>query len=251
MNVLPPELAPLAGATLVICSFLTSALTAALGLGGGILLLAVMAAVVPVSAVIPVHGVVQLGSNGGRALLMARHARRNIVGPFLLGSVAGAVVGGSAAINLPENLLRVSLGLFVLALTWLPRPKTRGLGAGGIAVVGSVTTFLTMFFGATGPLIAAFLSPDRLDRHTLVSTHAACMTIQHVLKVAAFGILGFAFSTWIPLLVMMIASGFIGTLAGAKLLDKLPAKVFRWALKILLTVLALHLCVVGAAGLTA
>lgn len=248
MSFLPAELAPLSGGILVMVSFMTSALTAALGLGGGILLLAVMAALVPAAAVIPIHGVVQLGSNGGRALLMLRHARWDIVFPFLLGSAVGATIGGSVAVNLPENTLRVSLGLFILALTWLPRPKARRVGAAGILLLGSVATFLTMFFGATGPLTAAFLSPDRLDRHTLVSTHSACMTIQHTFKIVAFGFLGFAFAPWIPFVVMMIASGFVGTLAGKHLLDKLPAEVFRWALKILLTVLALHLAFLGMAG---
>ena len=113
----------------------------------------------------------------------------------------------------------------------------------------AVATFLTMFFGATGPLTAAFLSPDRLDRHSLVSTHSVCMTIQHVFKIMAFGFLGFVFSPWIPLLIMMLASGFLGTLAGKYMLDRLPAEVFRKTLKAVLTLLALHLSTTGAAGL--
>jgi hypothetical protein len=40
----------------------------AFGIGGGAALLAVMASLVPPAALIPVHGVVQVGSNLGRAL---------------------------------------------------------------------------------------------------------------------------------------------------------------------------------------
>ncbi len=43
---------------LVVLSFFTSMMTATLGIGGGVLLLAVVAGTMPVSALIPVHGLV-------------------------------------------------------------------------------------------------------------------------------------------------------------------------------------------------
>ena len=61
-GMLPAELSP---AALVVLSFFTSGLTAISGLGGGVVMVTVMASVLPVVSVLSVHGFVQLGSNGG------------------------------------------------------------------------------------------------------------------------------------------------------------------------------------------
>ena len=85
----------------------------------------------------------------------------------------------------------------------------------------------------------------------MVSTHAVVMTIQHAAKVLAFGLLGFAFGPYIALLVGLILFGFVGSYAGRMVLNRLPEKVFRHALKAILTVLSLRLiytAVFGGAG---
>ena len=51
---------------LVTTSFIASMLTASVGIGGGTLVLAVLVVTVPIAAVVPLHSVVQLGSNTGR-----------------------------------------------------------------------------------------------------------------------------------------------------------------------------------------
>ncbi|MEZ5980679.1 MAG: hypothetical protein R3C54_00005, partial [Parvularculaceae bacterium] len=55
----PEGVSPIIAALVVFTSFFTSALTASFGLGGGLALLAVMSALLPPIAVIPVHGVAQ------------------------------------------------------------------------------------------------------------------------------------------------------------------------------------------------
>jgi uncharacterized membrane protein YfcA len=113
--------------------------------------------------------------------------------------------------------------------------------------MGAVASFLTMFFGATGPFVAAMLAARLPVRQAYVGTHAACMTAQHGLKIVVFGVLGFAFAPWLPLIVAMIATGFAGTVAGTRLLHVLPEQHFRKALKAVLTLLALNL-LLSAAG---
>lgn len=105
-----------------------------------------------------------------------------------------------------------------------------------------------MFVGATGPFVASFISPDRLERHAVVATHATCMTVQHTLKVVAFGFLGFAFLPWVPLLAAMIGAGLLGTMLGRRLLDRLPHRLFSRIFKAILTLLALRLLYAAAMG---
>ena len=54
---------------LIVLSFFTSLITATFSLGGGTLMVAVLALVFPPAVVVPIHGAVQLGSNAGRALV--------------------------------------------------------------------------------------------------------------------------------------------------------------------------------------
>ena len=90
---LPEQLSLVASLSLVIISFFTSALTAAVGIGGGVMLLAIMANLMPAAAIIPVHGVVQLGSNLGRLLTLAGLTDWRMAGWFSFGSVFGALAG--------------------------------------------------------------------------------------------------------------------------------------------------------------
>ncbi|MEZ5872775.1 MAG: sulfite exporter TauE/SafE family protein [Nitratireductor sp.] len=240
-SLLPHEVGTISAAILVGASFLTSALTAAFGIGGGVAMIALMGGLLPVSALIPVHGVIQLGSNAGRLWVQRRHVGWFAVLPFLAGSVIGALVGTSFVVRLDDGLLKVLLGLFIMVVTWMKFPALQGGGAGMAAAGGLITTFMTMFFGATGPLTALFFEKLFADRRAYAASHAAAMTAQHSLKVAAFALAGFAFAQWLPLMAMMIASGLAGTMAGSVLLLKIPEtgfrKVFRW----LLTLLALDM----------
>lgn len=249
--VVPAPLSDLAALSLVALSFVTSLMTAALGLGGGILMVAAMASMVPPAALIPVHGLVQLGSNSGRVLLFHRYIRRPIVIWFLLGAVVGVTIGAQLAVRLPREALLIVVGGFVLVTTWLPSLGRYRVPDRGFTVIGAVTAFITMFAGATGPFLAPFLSPERLgDRHATIGTFAACMTLKHGLKVTAFAAVGFAYLPWLPLVALMIASGFLGTVVGRQIVNRMPEARFRTAFKILLTLLALRLLYQGIAGWT-
>ena len=55
MELIPSELSMLSAAGLVVLSFITSMLTAAVGIGGGLLMLTVMVSFLPPIIVLPVH----------------------------------------------------------------------------------------------------------------------------------------------------------------------------------------------------
>ena len=88
--------------------------TAAFGIGGGLILLAVMAMLMPPAALIPVHGIVQIGSNFGRMLVLIRHVDWSLMPGFILGATVGAGIGGSVAVNIPESAVLIGVGFFVI-----------------------------------------------------------------------------------------------------------------------------------------
>lgn len=238
---IPPTLSISQFVALTVLSFFTSMLTAAFGIGGGILLLATMAQMLPAKALIPVHGVVQLGSNTGRALIMVKTIATKQLTWFIIGSLIGAAIGGNIVVSLPTTTIQLMLGSFIIITTWAPKFSSTQSSLPKLTITGALSTFLTMFVAATGPFVMATLRPLNPQREVLVATHAACMVAQHFLKVIVFGLLGFAFSAYLGLVIAMIASGFIGTLVGRRLLLKIDEAKFQKALNIVLTALAIKL----------
>jgi uncharacterized protein len=226
---------------LIIATGFTSFMTAALGIGGGVMLLAVMATVMPVSALIPVHGLVQLGSNGNRALMTRRHIDWHMLKFFSIGAVMGAAVASVVVIQLPLMIIQLAIAGFILFLVWGPKPRNRDMSNTGRMAAGAFTTFVSMFVGATGPLVAGFVHRNAYDKLKLTSTFAACMTFQHSLKALVFSAVGFAFWQWLPLTLVMIASGAGGTWIGLKVLNRIPTEKFRLAFKVVVTLLAIRL----------
>ena len=225
---------------LILASGVTSFIAGAFGLGGGIVLLAIMGSLMPVATMIPVHGVVQLGSNAGRMLLLLRHIDTSVILPFGLGSLVGGLIGSAVVIRMPPELLQIGLGFFVLWSIWGRLPAVAS-GHSAMAGTGLVSTFLTMFFGATGVFVAAVVKTLGLDRLTFVATHATCMTLQHGIKVVAFGLLGFAYGQYAPLMLLMIGSGLLGTYIGRYVLKRTADERFHMVLNGLLTLMALRL----------
>ncbi|MCT7378037.1 sulfite exporter TauE/SafE family protein [Chelativorans salis] len=219
-------------------SFLSSLITVAFGIGGGAALLAVMATLVPPAALIPTHGVVQIGSNLGRALVTVRHVYWPAIPAFLLGSIVGAGAGGLLVVGIPPYMVQIGVGAFILWSVFGRPPK--GVRDWPL-LVGAFSSFLTMFFGATGPFVAIYTKSHSLPRHAHVATHAMLMTIQHGVKTVAFGLLGFAFTEWLFFIVAMILFGLAGTLTGRLLLNRMDDHRFRYALNIVLSILAVRL----------
>jgi uncharacterized membrane protein YfcA len=228
---------------LVVVSFAGSALAATLGLGGGALVLAVMALYFPPAVLIPLHGVVQVGSNCGRAALMIRQVIGGILPIFIIGSIIGAVAGAKLVVSLPVSWLQLVVALFVIYAAWGARFKFSGgrPSQAKFFIVGMLAAFATMFVGATGPLIAPFVISSSGDRRQVVATHAMLMTVQHGVKILAFGFLGFAFWPYVPFLAAMLVAGFAGTWFGRNILYRLPEHAFRLGFSLVLTLLALEL----------
>ena len=226
---------------LVLTAACTSMMTAALGAGGGVMLLAVMAQVLPPQVIIPVHGIVQMGSNLGRAIMAWRHIDWTVIAAFVPGAVIGAGLGAWLLVSLPPTVLYLSIAATILYLCWGPKLPRLVLGPAGTAAAGAVTTFLTLFAGATGPLVAAFIKQIHADRFRSIATFAAAMSVQHVFKAGVFVGAGVDLVDWFGPMAAMIGAGAFGTWAGLHLLKKMQDADFTRLFNIVLTLLALRL----------
>lgn len=184
---------------------------------------------------------IQMGSNAGRMALTWQHIDWRVIAAFAPGVLLGAAAGSLVLVSLPPWAWQVTIALFVLYLCWGPKLPTLALGQAGVCAASGLTSFVSLFVGATGPLVAAFIKQIHQDRFKTVATFATAMTLQHLPKALVFGFAGFVFRDWIGFLVAMIACGFAGTWLGLRLLGRLGNRSFTLAFNILLSLLAARL----------
>jgi uncharacterized membrane protein YfcA len=228
---------------LIVFSFFSSLLSAVTGVGGGMLLISIMPGFMPITAVIPVHGLVQFSSNASRALFAFRAIDRQVMTSYVLGAATGAAVGSRLVVALPSEWLPLLLAAFILIVTWTPAARASRRLPGKFFVLGWVQTFLSLFVGATGPLGPPVLLREGFRRDRLVATEAAFMSCCHLLKVLTFGLLGFVFRPYVILLVAMIGAVIFGSWVGTLLRPRLPENIFRVTVRIIITVLAMRMIV--------
>jgi uncharacterized membrane protein YfcA len=233
---------------LVAASLVTSFISAAFGIGGGFTLIALLALLLPPAALVPVHGIVQLGSNAGRVGIMLKQVVWRPVLPFVIGTVIGASLGAMVVVQLPPWAVQLALGIFII---WAVFAKLPPIQQRYILLGGVVSSFLTMFFGATGNFIAAMVKTMNLDPVPHVATHSLMMTFQHLAKVLIFGLIGFQFGPYMILIIGMLISGFIGTIIGSRFLTKAGGRYFKPVLNTILSLAAARLIWAGVEGLLA
>ena len=226
---------------LIAFAFATSTLTAITGIGGGMMLIAIMPGLLPAAAIVPVHGAVQIFANAGRAFFGWRHLQWQ----YVLSFIAGGVVGGllAAAIRSEINLEYTPLliAAYILYTVWGPKLDLRIPPRGEFVTIGLVQTALSMIVGATGPMSTAALLRQGLKRDALVVSGALMTMFSHLIKFVLFALLGFAFVNYWQTIVGMSIAVIAGAWLGTRLRYRIPELRFKLMLKWLLTLLAFRM----------
>ncbi len=241
-----PDLDGLVFFGLALASFCTALFGMVTGAGGGPILLALMAMVLPPAVLIPVHTVVQLGVGSSRTLFLRGYILWATLPPFIAGSIVGAALGAPIFVSLPGPALQAIVGGFILLIAWMPKFGRVGPEVGRFALLGAVATFLGMFVSSTGLLLAPFVAAISPDRRNYAATTATLMAMAHIVKLVAFGLMGFAIGAYLPLMGAMIGTAALGNWVGRRVLVRMPERIFRVVLKTLLTALALRLLWIAA-----
>jgi len=221
----------------------TSLLSGVIGMGGGVALVGVMAAMLEAPLVVPVHGVLQLVGNSARWLLLWRRVRFSLLLLYAPGLVAGVALAMRFYRGAELPWFRPLVGVFVLAfLAWDRfKPRRLVLPLWVFLPAGFIGGVLSMLVGASGPYLAAFFLRDDMDREEIVATKAALQSFGHLLKIPAFLSLGFDYTARLDLILPLTAAALLGTYLGTRLLKRLDESAFRLAFRLLLGLLGLRL----------
>ncbi|WP_424686088.1 sulfite exporter TauE/SafE family protein [Halarcobacter ebronensis] len=226
-----------------IITFFTSTIAGVVGLGGGMILIAILPSFLPINALVPVHGLTQLSSNLSRAVFGYKDVQVEVIPKFLIGSLAGVSFFAVILYFVSLTYIPLFIGIYILLSLWSQKFNDKIKKFESYYLIGFIQSGFSIVVGATGPLATTLLVKDYNDKHTVVATAAALMSITHLLKVFAFMIFGFIFFDYIGVLVAMIIGAVAGSYAGTKLRDKIDGKKFMLALKIILSLMAIKLVI--------
>lgn len=240
-------MSPAAALILLITVLITSFISGIFGMAGGLILMAVLTAMVPVATAMVVHGAVQMVSNGYRAILWRKYIDWAIFRRYALGSVAAILL--LFAISWRPEATAVYLLLAAAAFTvWIPKNlididvQRRGQAeAAGFLLQGMNT-----LAGVTGPLLDIFFARTVMDRRAVVATKAITQVFAHLVKVAFWGSALWAAETVssLPPLWFFAAAvplSMLGTTLGGKLLERMTDINFRRWMRLLVTAVGLFM----------
>ncbi|WP_426956122.1 TSUP family transporter [Muricoccus radiodurans] len=220
----------------------TSLLSGIFGMAGGLVLVGVLLALLPVPEAMLLHGVTQMASNGWRAALWRQHIRWRPV-LFYVAGCALALLAWSFWRYVPSKpvaLLLLGVTPF-LVRAFPPRLKPDPEQPSQGLIYGSACMTLMLLTGVSGPLMDTYFLGGRLERREIVATKAACQIFSHGAKLIYFGALiensGYV-EPWLAALA--IAASMLGTTLARPILEALSDGQYRaWTTRII-TVIALY-----------
>lgn len=229
--------------TLGLISIFTSLIAGVVGMGGGLMLIAILPSFLPIQALIPIHGFTQMFSNVSRAYFGYKHIQFEVVPKFLLGSIVGVSIIAFILDMISIEYIPLFIGSYILLSLWSKRFNERIKKYENYYLIGFLQSGLSVVVGATGPLTTTLLLKDYGDKDKVVSTAALLMSITHSMKVLVFVYFGFKFSRYIDIVTVMVVGVIIGSYLGTKIRDKVDGKKLVLIIKILLSILAVKLIV--------
>jgi uncharacterized membrane protein YfcA len=220
-------------------------LSATLGMAGGMLLMGLFTALLPVQAALALHGATQLVANGSRAWVLRDAIRWPQIACYAGGGVLGAIAVCAADFQPSRAVVYLGVGAMPFAARALPSLDFADRRAAGLC--GVLVTAVQLGCGVAGPVLDAFFTTGTLDKRAIVSTKATSQVIAHSAKVLYY--LPAALALPPAALVACGVGAAFGTWAGTRLLGRLSEDTFRTLTRWLVLALGAGYLALGAGEL--
>jgi uncharacterized membrane protein YfcA len=217
-------------ATIALSTLVTSFISGILGMAGGMILMGVLIALLPLPAAMMLHGITQLASNGWRAAMLRTSIDWRVFRGYALGSLAA--LGLFALVQLVASKPAALLMLGLMPFVGFALPEKLHLNVerrGHSAACGAVCTGLSLVAGVSGPVLDVFFIRSRMGRHAVVATKALTQSLTHLMKIVYFGGVVVATGAEVPPLAaaLMVALAFTGTTLSRRVLERIDDTRFR------------------------
>ena len=208
----------------------TSFISGILGMAGGMILMGILLALMPVSAAMMLHGITQMASNGWRAWLWRDVIDWRVMRGTMYGALVVLAVFSALQLVGSRPVVYLILGITPFVSYLLPPSLKLNVDRPGHSFAcGVVCTLLSLLSGISGPLLDVFFLPSAMTRHGVVATKAASQTFAHLVKILYFGVLlasaQGSVEWWLAL--SMVALAVVGTTLSRKVLESMTDLNFR------------------------
>jgi uncharacterized membrane protein YfcA len=229
---------------LALTSLFTSSMTAVVAVGGGAVMIATLLMFMPPAIAIPVQGMIQLVGAFGRVILMRKHISWPIVWRVAFLMPPGAALGLWLFQGLSQHVIELMIGSFVLLTLFSRQIKLFGgreLPLWGFLPLGFMIGALSVTVAVVAMFSGPFMIRKDLNKHAINVTMATIAVLGHIVKIAAFGFIGFRpLDHWAPV-AAMIPTVILGTYLGERVLNRMSEEFFLWLFRISLGGLAAKL----------
>jgi uncharacterized membrane protein YfcA len=209
----------------------TSFISGILGMAGGMILMGILLAVLPLPAAMMLHGITQLASNAWRALLWRREVDWGVFRGYLVGALIALAVFAAVKLVVSKPIALMVMGLTPFIALALPEKLHLNVERRGHAFgCGVICMALSLTAGVSGPILDVFFVRSKMRRHGVVATKALTQSLSHVLKILYFGaFLAVEGSAVDPrLAAIMVVLAFAGTSLSRRVLEKMNDESFRF-----------------------
>jgi uncharacterized membrane protein YfcA len=211
-------------------SLATSFISGILGMAGGMILMGVLLALLPLPAAMLLHGVSQLTANAWRAFMLRRTIDWRVFRGYLLGAALAFGAFALARLVVSKPVALVLMGLTPFAALALPERLHLNVERRGHPFLcGLINTAIALLAGISGPILDLFFIRSKMGRHAVVATKATVQSLSHLMKIGYFGgILASSGASIDPLLAATVmALGVLGTSLSKQVLERISDAAFR------------------------
>ena len=235
---------PLISALIILlATLITAFISGIFGMAGGLILMGVLTALLPVATAMIVHGAIQMVSNGWRAWLLRGHIDWAIFARYALGSVAAVVLLVLLAWRPDKTVVYLLLGLTPL-MVWIPKSivDLNIQKRAQAEAAGFVVQALNTLAGVAGPLLDLFFVRTDMTRQAIVATKSATQVMAHLVKIAFWSapvVAAAGLSAMPPLWLFALAIplSMSGTWLGGLVLERMNDVDFKRWMRWLVTVI--------------
>ncbi|MGY4303484.1 putative membrane protein YfcA [Bradyrhizobium sp. USDA 4369] len=241
-------MSPVLIAALGLLMVATAFLSGLFGMAGGLILIGVLLAILPLPAAMVLHAITQMASNGWRAVLWRRHIRWRPVAVYLIGCALALGLWALVRYVPDKPVALLLLGVTPFMARLLPaglRPDPDSVWQG--TIYGTICMGLMLMTGVSGPLLDTFFLGARFDRRSIVATKATCQVASHLTKLIYFGGIIDQAASLDPMLAMIaVMASMLGTTLARRLLESMSEQQFRaWANRIITVVASYYILYAG------
>lgn len=232
-------------AILAVSAVVTSFISGILGMAGGMILMGILLAMLPVPAAMMLHGITQLASNAWRALLWRNEVDWRVFRGYVYGALLALAFFIGVRILVSKPVALILMGFTPFVTLWLPEGLHLNVERRGHSTAcGIVCNVLSLTSGVSGPILDIFFVRSKMTRHAVVATKAMTQSFSHVLKIVYFGALvkmgGGDVEPWLA--TMMVLLAFTGTSLSRRVLERMNDAAFRrWTRWTVMTLGAFYL----------